>query len=89
MTDMCFSAGMVSLVRQFNDHPKPLSFGQNRSAPTVIPPGEGPLGPKETAFRWNGLTSLLSRGLDFWWYVVQRMLLLATDRLCIKGLFCF
>eukprot|EP01044_Picomonas_judraskeda_P013045 COSAG03_NODE_1931_length_3341_cov_3.248920_2_plen_372_part_01 len=52
----------------FNDHPKPLAFGQNRSAPPVIPPGEGPLGPKETAFRWDGLTSLLARGLDFWWY---------------------
>jgi hypothetical protein len=91
----------------FNDHPKPLSYGENRSAPAVIPPvrktpflepfyaakkgsfypdrfgtnigkvegerrcflqGEGPLGPKETAFRWDGLTSLLARGLDFWWY---------------------
>ena len=51
----------------FNDHPKPLSYGENRSASAVIPPGEGPLGPKETQFRWDGLTSLLARGLDFWW----------------------
>ena len=38
----------------FNDHPEP-------QAPTA-------LDPQETVYRWNGLTDLLRRGLDVWWY---------------------
>lgn len=38
----------------FNDHPEP-------QYPTA-------LDPRETEYRWNGLTDLLGRGLDVWWY---------------------
>ena len=38
----------------YNDHPEP----QYASA----------LDPKEIQYRWDGLTSLLSMGLDVWWY---------------------
>ena len=38
----------------FNDHPEP----QTATA----------LDPQETVYRWNGLTDLLRRGLDVWWY---------------------
>ena len=38
----------------FNDHPEP-------QAPTA-------LDPKETLYRWNGLTDLMARGLDVWWF---------------------
>lgn len=49
----------------FNDHPKPNSVnasGSGPSAATVV------LDPKELAFRWQGLTGMMARGLDFWWY---------------------
>jgi hypothetical protein len=38
----------------FNDHPEP-------QAPTA-------LDPKETMYRWNGLSDLFRQGLDVWWY---------------------
>lgn len=38
----------------FNDHPEP-------QASTA-------LDPKETMYRWNGLTDLLGMGMDVWWY---------------------
>ncbi len=38
----------------FNDHPEP-------QAPTA-------LDPKETTYRWNGLTDLFRQGMDVWWY---------------------
>ena len=43
----------------FNDHPFPVA-GRN----------EGGLqtSPEEVKFRWEGLTSWLSRGLTFWWF---------------------
>ena len=41
------------LKTYFNDHPWP----------------QGPqTSPAEVRFRWNGLTSWLKRGLDFWWF---------------------
>ena len=52
----------------FNDHPKPLSVNASGSGPstaTVV------LDPAELAFRWNGTTSMMARGLDFWWYVTS------------------
>jgi hypothetical protein len=58
----------------FNDHPKPISYGNQSHPPKAgdpnypIPLDEMPLGVKETAFRWEGLTSLMARGLDYWWY---------------------
>jgi len=38
----------------FNDHPDP-------KAPTATDP-------KELAFRWQGLATLLDQGMDIWWY---------------------
>ncbi|CAN5666561.1 hypothetical protein BH11ARM2_BH11ARM2_00380 [soil metagenome] len=38
----------------FNDHPEP-------QAPTA-------LDPKETRYRWDGLTGLFRQGLDVWWF---------------------
>ena len=58
----------------FNDHPKPISYGNQSHPPKQGDPGypipldEMPLGVKETAFRWEGLSSLMDRGLDYWWY---------------------
>lgn len=50
-----FRAAHAKGVRtMFNDHPEP-------QAPTA-------LDPKETVYRWNGLTDLLHQGLDVWWY---------------------
>ena len=49
----------------FNDHPKPLFSGMGgagSSAADVV------LSPAEIAFRYDGLTSIMKRGLDFWWY---------------------
>ena len=37
----------------FNDHPEPIADA---------------LDPKELAFRWDGLSSLLKIGMDVWWY---------------------
>lgn len=37
----------------FNDHPEPVADA---------------LDPKELAFRWKGLSSLLKLGMDVWWY---------------------
>jgi alpha-glucosidase (family GH31 glycosyl hydrolase) len=39
----------------FNDHPE-------------APPERKQMSPEEVNFRWNGLTSMLKLGLDFWWY---------------------
>lgn len=38
----------------FNDHPEPQ--------------GTAATDPKELAFRWDGLTTLLGMGVDVWWY---------------------
>ena len=38
----------------FNDHPEPQA--------------ETALDPQETVYRWNGLTDLLRKGVDVWWY---------------------
>jgi alpha-glucosidase (family GH31 glycosyl hydrolase) len=38
----------------FNDHPEP----QAKNA----------LDPRELAYRWNGLTTLMKEGVDVWWY---------------------
>ena len=49
----------------FNDHPKPLDVnasGSGSSAPEVV------LAPAEIEFRWKGLTGMMARGLDYWWY---------------------
>ena len=49
----------------FNDHPKPVdvnSSGSGSSAPSIV------LAPAEIEFRWKGLTDMMARGLDFWWY---------------------
>ncbi len=40
----------------FNDHPEPLEHAR------------GQLDPVELRYRWNGLTRLLSLGIDFWWF---------------------
>lgn len=37
----------------FNDHPEPIDLA---------------LSPKELTFRWAGLSSLLTLGMDVWWY---------------------
>ncbi len=42
----------------FNDHPFPVA---SRGA------GGLQTSPEETAFRWQGLTEWMSRGLTFWW----------------------
>eukprot|EP01047_Picozoa_sp_COSAG01_P011462 COSAG01_NODE_502_length_16182_cov_24.914257_19_plen_236_part_00 len=58
----------------FNDHPKPISYGNQSHPPKSgdpnfpVPIDEMPLGVKETAFRWEGQSSLMARGLDWWWY---------------------
>ena len=61
--------GLFSFVHKnkmkifFNDHPKPLNTtkgGSGSSDPSAV------LAPAETAFRFNGLSSLMKRGLDFW-----------------------
>ncbi|MHB8637653.1 MAG: TIM-barrel domain-containing protein [Fimbriimonadaceae bacterium] len=38
----------------FNDHPEPV--------------GASALDPKEIQYRWDGLTGMLRRGVDVWWY---------------------
>ena len=38
----------------FNDHPEPVA--------------KTALDPKETQFRWDGMTQLLGEGVDVWWY---------------------
>ena len=45
----------------FNDHPFPVAAR-----------GEGGLqtSPEEVAFRWEGLTSWMERGLTYWWFGV-------------------
>jgi hypothetical protein len=63
--------GLISFAHKnkmkvfFNDHPKPLNTtagGSGSSDPSAV------LAPAETAFRFDGLSSLMKRGLDFWWY---------------------
>eukprot|EP00927_Polykrikos_kofoidii_P060823 TRINITY_DN55730_c0_g1_i1.p1 TRINITY_DN55730_c0_g1~~TRINITY_DN55730_c0_g1_i1.p1 ORF type:complete len:809 (+),score=96.46 TRINITY_DN55730_c0_g1_i1:148-2574(+) len=44
----------ISLV--FNDHPM------------QVDPSYKAMSPKEIAFRWDGLTSIMQQGLDFWWF---------------------
>ena len=54
-----------SLKVFFNDHPKPLDVntsGSGSSNADIV------LSPAEIEFRWKGMTSLMERGLDFWWY---------------------
>jgi len=43
----------------FNDHPYPV---QDRHA------GGGQTSPEETAFRWNGLSEWMEKGLTYWWF---------------------
>jgi hypothetical protein len=43
----------------FNDHPYPV---QDRGA------GGGQTSSEEVAFRWNGLSEWMGRGLTFWWF---------------------
>eukprot|EP00039_Didymoeca_costata_P007693 m.102787 g.102787 ORF g.102787 m.102787 type:complete len:852 (-) comp13786_c0_seq1:34-2589(-) len=46
----------------FNDHPEPLGSG-------MTPPQPQPqMSPQEVKFRYDGLTSILDLGLDFWWF---------------------
>ena len=54
MTAFLGAAHAKGVRIMFNDHPEP-------QAPTA-------LDPKETMYRWNGLTDLLRRGIDVWWY---------------------
>eukprot|EP01048_Picozoa_sp_COSAG05_P017933 COSAG05_NODE_2536_length_2932_cov_2.918814_1_plen_426_part_00 len=55
-------AGFISAVHAlnvslfFNDHPMQPD------------PSFAELSPKEIQFRWDGLTSLMDQGLDFWWF---------------------
>ncbi|CAK0793240.1 unnamed protein product [Prorocentrum cordatum] len=46
----------------FNDHPFPVA---GRGA------GGLQTSPEEVAFRWEGLTTWMARGLDFWWFDVN------------------
>ena len=54
MTGFLRKAHAKGVRIMFNDHPEP-------QAATA-------LDPQETVFRWNGLTDLLRRGVDVWWY---------------------
>lgn len=44
----------------FNDHPEP--FGSEKKTPSPQ------MSPAEIKFRYDGLTSILDMGLDFWWF---------------------
>jgi hypothetical protein len=43
----------AKLKTYFNDHPFPVGMQTSAS---------------EVAFRWNGLSEWMQRGLDFWWF---------------------
>lgn len=44
----------------FNDHPEPKGSQVHEPQPQMSP--------QEVSFRYNGLTSILDLGLDFWWF---------------------
>jgi hypothetical protein len=50
---------LAAACADFNDHPFPVA---GRGA------GGGQTSPEETAFRWQGLTSWLEKGLGYWWF---------------------
>jgi hypothetical protein len=43
----------VFACRYFNDHPFPVDYQTT---------------PKEIAFRWQGLTEWVQKGLSYWWF---------------------
>lgn len=49
----------------FNDHPAP--FGWEKS-PGPVKRVAAQMSPEEVKFRYNGLSSMLDIGLDFWWF---------------------
>jgi len=59
-------AGFIKWVHEnglqifFNDHPEPFGSEKKKPAPQMSP--------EEVKFRYDGLTSILDLGLDFWWF---------------------
>jgi hypothetical protein len=65
----------------FNDHPKPLDVNSTGSGSSLA---EVVLSPAEVEMRWQGLTSLMERGLDFWWCVSNLLCPTALSYIAVR-----
>jgi hypothetical protein len=50
-----------------NDHPCKCNERQPRPQQCAGGKNPEPTSPAEVQFRWDGLTAMLEKGIDFWW----------------------